>query len=664
MTTEVKVEKFPLVPIVVLAGIMSFFGPMWQLLISSFPYWIVNSLGESVCNMGLTNAPFLVMLIAGPLGRIGPLKDKINAKNLAYAYVVSLTVSYFINYPWALGQGYIFASRYTEEAMATQIVPWFMAPSASVCRVIATGGSIEWGAWAVPVVWWWAVNFIPGMLFLSLGAVLRRQWIDVEQVPFPQTLIVRELVENVLPVAGEAFARRKWFLIGLLIGLAFQIPITFTGIFPWFPDIYGVKVNTCPHVTRYFVSGDTFATIPGMMMINYNPAVVAIAYQAPMAVLFSTWFFALFYMVAVQIAYVMGSYTGITDIGGCGRYWCHPSPSTDPPLKFMAIAGGGLFALTIMNLVLNWRYLSDTLRAAMGRSTLGEVEKNEAMSYRTAYALLFGSFIFMVVFWMAASLSLLDALILPISAFLILFGQTRMYGLAGTYWRSSDKGLMLARIAHPTPDTPVTTQQYILYKWSTAPGCDTPQCGWGGLAFASFAGYKMGKLSGVHPRNTFIAILIAMVVAPLFSFLGFLTLTHAIGGSRIGVWKNWYEGIGERFENYPSWWTSLPAQDPWIPYMLLGMVWIAALSFLHARFVWFPLEPIGWLIGTTAASALFGLWAPFLVAWVIKLLTFRLGGAKLFENKGVPISSGAVTGCVIGMLIGGVLFIIQFFVPF
>ena len=113
---------------------MSFFGPMWQLLISSFPYWIVNSLGESVCNMGLTNAPFLVMLIAGPLGRIGPLKDKINAKNLAYAYVVSLTVSYFINYPWALGQGYIFASRYTEEAMATQIVPWFMAPSASVCR--------------------------------------------------------------------------------------------------------------------------------------------------------------------------------------------------------------------------------------------------------------------------------------------------------------------------------------------------------------------------------------------------------------------------------------------------------------------------------------------------------------------------------------------------
>ena len=48
----------------------------------------------------------------------------------------------------------------------------------------------------------------------------------------------------------------------------------------------------------------------------------------------------------------------------------------------------------------------------------------------------------------------------------------------------------------------------------------------------------------------------------------------------------------------------------------------------------------------------------------MKMLTFRLGGAKLFENKGVPISSGAVTGAVIGMLLGGVLFIIRFFVPF
>jgi len=661
---EIKVSKPPIIPILLLTAIMSFLGPMWQLLISSFPYWIVNSLGESVCNIGLTSAPFLVMLLAAPLGRIRIFKDKINPTNLAYAYMASLTVSYFINYPWADGLSYVFASRYTEEVLSASIVPWFMAPSASVCRVIATGGAIDWGAWAVPVAWWWMVNLIPGLFFLALGALLRRMWIDVEQVPFPQTLIVGELIQTVSPGISQTGSRRRWFLIGLLIGLAFEVPVTLTGVFPWFPDIYGVKTNTCPFLSHYVVGGDFLATIPGMMLYNYNPAVVAIAYQAPMAVLFSTWVFALFYMVAVQVAYVMGYYTGIESEGGCGRYWCHPSPQTDPPLKFMAIAGGGLFALTIMNLVLNRRYLSDTFHAAMGDGSLKEQEKNEAMSYRSIYILLFGSFVLMIIFWMASGLNLFNALLLPINAFLILYGQTRIYGLAGTYWRSSDKGLMLFRIAYPTPDTPVTTQQYIIYKWSTSPSCDTPQNGWGGLIFSSFAGYKMGRLNNVHPRNTFRVILIAMIIAPLFSLLSFLMLTHAIGGSKIGVWKTWFEGIGERYDNFPSWWTSLPAQDPWIPYMLIGMVWIVVLSVLHARFVWFPLEPIGWLIGTTAASALFGLWAPFLVAWILKVLTFRLGGAKLYESKGVPITSGAVTGAVTGMLLGGVLFIIRFFIPF
>ena len=661
---EVKARKLPIVPIIIMSAIISFFGPMWQLLISTFPYWIVNSLGEAVCNMGLTVVPFIVLLLAGLASRIGPLKGRLNATNMAYIYMATLPVSYTILYPWALGTSYIWASRYTEEALSAQIVPWFMAPPASVCRVMATGGLIDWGAWIVPIGWWWTMTFAHGLFFLALATVMRRQWIDVEQVPFPQTLIVRELVQNITPSLSEAVSKRKWFLIGLLLGLAFQLPITLTGVFPWFPDIYGVKVNSCPFLSHYVVAGDPLAAIPGMMSYNYNPAVVAIAYQAPMAVLFSTWVFALFYIIAVQVAYVMGYYTGIEGEGGCGRYWCHPSPQTDPPLKFMAIAGGGLLALSIMNLALNRKYLGDTLHAAVRKEGMAEQEKGEAFSYRTSYTLLFASFIFVVIFWMASSLTLLDALILPVSAFLLWYGQTRMYGLAGVYWVSSDKGLMLFRIVHPTPDTPVTTQQYIDYKFATTSGCNFATEGWGGAIFSSFAGYKMGNSFGIHPRNTFKVVLMALIIAPLFSLLGFIIFTYGVGGTRIGVWKNWYEGIGERYENYPSWWTSLPASEPWIPYMLLGMVWIAILSVLHARFVWFPLEPIGWLIGTTAASALFGLWTPFLVAWILKMLTFRLGGAKLFENRGSPIASGAVTGCVIGMAFGGVLFIIKFFVPY
>ncbi|MEM2428216.1 MAG: DUF6784 domain-containing protein, partial [Candidatus Bathyarchaeia archaeon] len=59
-----------------------------------------------------------------------------------------------------------------------------------------------------------------------------------------------------------------------------------------------------------------------------------------------------------------------------------------------------------------------------------------------------------------------------------------------------------------------------------------------------------------------------------------------------------------------------------------------------------------------------GLWSAFLVAWVLKMLTLRIGGAKLYEESGIPIASGAVTGCMIGMILGGIIWIIRFFTPF
>jgi len=658
--TEVKRGAPPFVPIIILAAIMSYFGVMWQLLISSFPYWIVNSLGVSVCNVGLTTAPFLVFLIAAPLSRIGALKGKITPTNLAYAYMVALTVSYYMNYPWANNVRYLWASRYMEQDLADKIVPWFMSPSAAVCREMAYG-AIDWGPWIVPLLWWWALNIGQGVSFLAIGTILRRQWIDVEQVPFPQVIVAKELMNNVTPIVERTGSSKRWFLVGIIIGLAFQLPTALTGIFPWFPDIYGVRTDTCAHLTRYFPGGSLFTAIPGMMSINYNPIVVAIAYQAPMAVLFSTWFFALVRIVLVQIAYVTGSYTGIESVGTCGRDWCHPSPDTDLPLEFAAIGSGGLIALGLMHLVLNRKYLGETFSAAMGRGNLKEQEREEAMTYRNAYILLLGSFVFMFAFWMASSLSIADVLALFVGGTIVNFSLIRVWGLSGAEWPSS-AGTVFPRLVYPTVEP--TTQQYIVYKWAWQAAGGGSVCSWGGMGYASFAGYNMGKSTGIHPNNTFKVVLIAMIIGPIFSLISLITVVNGFGGARIAIWKNWFEGIGERWAQIPGWWTASPAAEPWLPYVVGGAALIAVLSFLHARFVWFPLEPIGWILGTTSASSLFGLWIPFFVAWVLKMITSRVGGAKLLENMGLPISSGAVTGCMIGILIGGAMLIIRFFVPY
>jgi hypothetical protein len=52
------------------------------------------------------------------------------------------------------------------------------------------------------------------------------------------------------------------------------------------------------------------------------------------------------------------------------------------------------------------------------------------------------------------------------------------------------------------------------------------------------------------------------------------------------------------------------------------------------------------------------------VAWILKVITSRIGWAKLLERTGLPVSAGAVTGCMLGVLIGDAMYIVRFFVPF
>jgi hypothetical protein len=656
MSGEVVKEKFPWLLVILVPLVLGFIGPIWQLLIGSFPYWITNALGESVCHIGLTTAPFLVLLITAPLYRVKSLRDKLGVKTLAYLYISSLATSYFIHYPWALCTHYMYALRITLRELADMVIPTFMAPPYEVAILLSEGGPINWGAWATPITWYWLLNVTVSLFMLSLATLFRRLWIDIEKVPFPHALVAYELAENTTAEKGWS----RFFLIGVVIGLIFQIPVTLTGILPWFPDIYGVNYRSCPMLTRWFGGDEPLGTIPGMMSMTYSPTAVAIAYMVPLHVQFSTWFFALVYIIAVQIAYYMGYYTGITSIGTCGRYWCSPSPSTDPPLKFMAIAVGALIALGIMHLILNRRYIAETFRAASRGS--GEF-KEEALSYRACYIMLAVTIIASTAFWVWSTMPLLDALVMALTAFCIWYPMSRLFGLAGAYWRSVDKGFVFFRLLHPTCHDPPTTQEFLIFRMSTFLS-DTPSYPWGGSAVSSFTSYKFASLAGLSARNTFKTLIAAFLIAPLVSNIALIWLLHTVGGKRIGIWSSWYLGGTWALTGVSTGWVTLPARDPWVEYSVIGAIIAVVLSLLHARFVWFPLEPIGYILGTTCASALFGLWSAFLAAWVLKMLTLRIGGAKLYEGYGVPIASGAVVGCMIGMILGGIIWIIRFFIPF
>lgn len=53
-----------------------------------------------------------------------------------------------------------------------------------------------------------------------------------------------------------------------------------------------------------------------------------------------------------------------------------------------------------------------------------------------------------------------------------------------------------------------------------------------------------------------------------------------------------------------------------------------------------------------------------LAAWVAKILTIRIGGSKLYEERGIPIVAGFISGFLLITFFGGLILVFRFFVPF
>jgi hypothetical protein len=100
-----------------------------------------------------------------------------------------------------------------------------------------------------------------------------------------------------------------------------------------------------------------------------------------------------------------------------------------------------------------------------------------------------------------------------------------------------------------------------------------------------------------------------------------------------------------------------------LQYIFAGALVTAIISILRARFVWFPFEPIGFIIGTSAAGMYLGIWTAALGAWIIKTIILRIGGSKLYERI-VPVIGGYLAGYVLSSLIATVIGIVRFFIPF
>jgi hypothetical protein len=669
---EARLEvKMPWIPIIVFSAVVSSIITITQAFTQ--PISVARSvytLGVAPCAICFPMASFAFLFILPLIRKAEFLRKRMDMEIITYLYVAAVCVSWTCNQLYCTEIGTYFADRIAYPEDTLQYIPLVVAPPTPAISAWLQGGApVPWGDWAPVIIWHWIRHISIVLLMASFSAVIRKSWIDIEKIPFPQSIAAYEL--TVVSMGGrQKLLQSKTLVIGILLGIVFQVPIFLSYIFPWFPDVYGWRVNTCGTGAWYLPPGSPLGVVIGLACIQKNPVTYAIMFLTPLRVLFSTWVWYAIYLIAVQVAWIQGYFTGMEAWGGCCRgYGGMNTPLWAPPFKFMALSfAGGFTALAVIYLYLNRNYLWQTIKAALRRldpSVVREMEKNEPLTYRQAWLLFLIGFILNMVVYAVAGVSAYPTFVMIAGLLILWIGMARVAGLTGiNSTESVDHGNTFLRLfVWPTAPEP-PTRDFMLTsaaaQWASQPYAPP----YGFSIISSLAGFRFASLTGANNRNVFKTIVTALSVGFLFSFITMIVLNYQFGATKLSLLFATTTEFRERTGS-PVVWNGRPGSEPLAPYVLAGFLITSALYVLSARFLWFPLEPVGFIVGTSMLGAgLIGLWMPALVCWILKTLVLKIGGSKLYEEHAVPFVSGFIGGYTLITIIAAIVFVVRFFYPF
>jgi len=604
----------------------------------------------------LMGLPFVAFLVIMALQRIPSLRRYVTTSNSVYIYAITLAVTYFANlgYPW--DTSVIAISGLATPDTFQMYLPGYVVAPKNVANLLQTtiGGtsSVPWVSIFPIIVWNFLLIALFGGMMVGIATIFRRQTIDVERLAFPQVMAAHACLTNIEGMNKPQWASKGPFLAGILIGVLLTVPLSGATLFPWFPDIYGWRANTCGTGSQRIAPPD----VPWHLGVAKNFPVYALMMLVPVHDLFSVLFFTLVMEIAFFGSYYgLGSYLDYLSRGFCGRNWCGPDLYNAPPLYLNVINVGAMLGLFVAVIIPQRHYLLSTLRAAFGRPKNEEgIETNEPVSYRTSWIVLIGSFVMMVVFFLFTGISAWVSFILPLSGALTWFIMSQLWGRIGfalepCYQLAPGLVKLFAWPTSPTPSPIATSTDLALVPTVIRWKCMTSYSGWGGSLYTTLGAYQMSSVTGVNPRSVLKVTLVAMFVAMFVTNFSAFLIPATLGWSNVrkGLSPINLEGIATgNFWSIPN----VGAISNVSAYLIFGFIFMVVMRMLYARFLWLP-NPLMAVVAWSWTISLQGVWAACLVAWVAKTLVLKIGGSKLYESKVVPLVGGFFLGTVLEILI-------------
>ena len=517
------------------------------------------------------------------------------------------------------------------EELIFDYLPWWMYPPDRKGVVegfyhgLPEGEAIPWGAWVGPIFWATSAALALLMIGLSLTVIFQRQWVEHERLTFPMALVPLELTADFDRQRGWPAFMRNWIFWA---GFA-----TVAAVMLW--NIVGYFIVGFPRISIFDAYYNPYK-VKGFQVSRYLPAlsyrilptVIGFTFLCNLNILFSLWFC---YLLGLIALYTMNR-TGFT-IGLSGQF-----------AKASEIGGlqahGAMTFLVLWSIWIARNHLRWVFEEAKRPDPTHEKEGDtrQLMSYRTALVMLVLSALYMVGWLHHAGFSLPMAVIWLTLFWMSLFAIMKYLAASGFGYMFTDWGTSIPQIMVGTSTMSETTLvAFRVVNWRIL----------GGWRIPPSLPHYLRMTSPVRTRRRLIlfALLLGFFAGIFASFVYTVWLCYSEGGTTFRTWAL----VGGSISTYNGASVALSEaqrtiMDPEkIAVWIFGGALAALVSFMHARYPWWPLHPVGLVFQYNGYLRLYAL--TIFLTWLIKLLILKLGGVMLY-HRARPYFYGLIVGYV------------------
>ncbi len=467
--------------------------------------------------------------------------------------------------------------------------------------------------WAEPVLLWTGFLFLLFGVMLCLNVLVRQGWQERERLPFP----ILEIPLQMTDPAGTLW-KNKLFWLGFSLCATLELLNGLAWLYPSLPEINVKHVNV--------LGQGIFATRPwnavGFTCYSFYPFVIGLGYLLPLDLLFSCWFFYLFWKAQLVVSAQLAL-------------------DAMPEFPFVKEqAFGGYMAILAFAFYNGRHYFK-----AMGRKIAGEPtdldDKAEGLTYRQAALGVVAGTALLVLFLAWAGLSPLVAAAALGLYLLLSLAITRMRAELGPpvhdlHWSGADQILPRAFGTPAFSGRDLTVLSFFhgfdrAYRSHPQP--------------VAIEGLKAASDTGASQKVFVAGMLLAALVGVLSMFWAYLHLAYTLGAqAKFSAGSNFAQEAYARLNGMLQ--TPTPPNGPANGAIGVGFVFGGLLMLARSRFPWWPFHPIGYAISGSWSINL--VWMPLFFAWVVKGVVMRYGGVRMYRQM-MPFFLGLILG---QMLVG------------